>query len=89
MSGRLAGLVGDQPAALDADALHRLGLAARDRQLLEYLARGLSNDEIARAVGVAPKTIRNQLSLLYTRLAVTDRSQAALLARDLGFGSGS
>jgi DNA-binding NarL/FixJ family response regulator len=85
VSGRLAALITDRPATA-ADDLDRLGLSARDRRLLEFLAQGFSNERIARELGVAPKTIRNQLSLLYTRLGVAERSQAALLARDLGFG---
>lgn len=86
LAGRLPGLVGDRRTGPDDEGLRRLGLGARDRQLLDHLARGFSNDEIARVLGVAPKTVRNQLSLLYTRLAVSDRSQAALLGRDLGLG---
>ncbi len=54
--------------------------------MLEQLANGSSNAQIAQSFGVSVKTVRNQLSLLYTKLAVTDRSQAALLARDLGYG---
>lgn len=87
VSGRLAALIADRPGVAAAEELHRLGLSVRDRQILELLARGRSNEQIARELRVAPKTIRNQLSLLYTRLGVADRSQAALLGRDLGFGS--
>ncbi len=54
--------------------------------MMELLAKGRSNDEIAQSFGVSTKTVRNQLTLLCTKLAVSDRSQAALLARDLGFG---
>ena len=61
-------------------------LTPRERSIVELLAKGRSNDDIARSFGVSSKTVRNQLSLLYTKLAVTDRSQAVLLARDLGFG---
>ena len=87
VSARVPALVADPISASSDDRLRRVDLTARDRQLLDQLARGRSNNEIARQLGVAPKTIRNQLSLLYTRLAVTDRSQAALLARDLGYGN--
>ena len=55
-------------------------LTPREHSMLEELAKGKSNAQIAQKHGVSAKTIRNQLSLLYTKLAVTDRSQAVLLA---------
>ena len=65
------------PAPLDR-------LSARERQLLEQLTRGRSNAQIARALGISEKTVRNQLSTVFTKLEVGDRVSAALLARDLG-----
>ena len=65
------------PAPLDR-------LSARERQLLEQLTRGRSNAQIARALGLSEKTVRNQLSTVFTKLEVGDRVSAALLARDLG-----
>lgn len=58
----------------------------RERQIITLLAKGDSNARIARQLGVSEKTIRNQLTPLYTKLGVTDRVQAALRARDAGFG---
>jgi len=81
LTPRIPGLVGGAGTRKNS----RVSLAQRTLDL-ELLAKGTSNDEIARSFGVSTKTVRNQLSLLYTKLAVTDRSQAALLARDLGFG---
>jgi DNA-binding NarL/FixJ family response regulator len=65
------------PAPLDR-------LSARERQLLEQLTRGRSNAQIGRALGISEKTVRNQLSTVFTKLEVGDRVSAALLARDLG-----
>lgn len=61
-------------------------LTARERQIVTLLAKGNSNARIARQLGVSEKTIRNQLTPLFTKLGVTDRVQAALRARDAGFG---
>ncbi len=54
---------------------------------MTLLAKGDSNARIARQLGVSEKTIRNQLTPLFTKLGVTDRVQAALRARDAGFGA--
>jgi two-component system nitrate/nitrite response regulator NarL len=61
---------------------HRL--APRDLAVVRMLADGRSNAEIARALGVSEKTIRNRLSLIFGLLGVGDRIQAALLVRDAG-----
>lgn len=63
-------------------------LSERELTLLDLLAQGLDNIAIARRVGVAPKTVRNQLSMLLTKLAVADRSAAVAAARDAGLGRG-
>jgi DNA-binding NarL/FixJ family response regulator len=62
------------------------GITQRERDLLELVARGLDNLQIAAHLGLADKTVRNALSRLYTRLGVEGRSQAVVRARDLGFG---
>lgn len=59
-------------------------LTDREREILAGLVRGESNARIARRLGVAEKTVRNQLSSVFTKLEVSDRVQAALLARDHG-----
>jgi len=63
-------------------------LTTRERDILIRLAAGEDNARIARGIGVSEKTIRNQLSLVYTKLGVSDRVQAALLARDAGLTGG-
>lgn len=73
---------------IDADApklpepLNRL--TDRDLDLLAHLAEGSSNREVARALGVSEKTVRNRLSGVFLTLGVADRVQAALVARDHG-----
>ena len=65
------------------------GLTARELETLELLAQGLSTTTIADRLGVSPKTVSNHVSNIVVKLQVTDRTQAALLARDAGLGQGS
>lgn len=58
----------------------------RERELLDAMARGLDNLQIAAHLGLADKTVRNTLSLLYGKLGVEGRPQAIVKARALGFG---
>jgi DNA-binding NarL/FixJ family response regulator len=61
-------------------------LSEREREVLQLMARGLSNGEIARSLVVSPKTVRNHVSNVFTKLQVTDRSEAVLRARRAGLG---
>ncbi|MBW5445484.1 response regulator [Cohnella sp. CFH 77786] len=61
-------------------------LTEREQEILELIADGLSNEEIARKLDLSLKTVRNNVSNLLNKLQVTDRSQAILLARDAGLG---
>jgi LuxR family maltose regulon positive regulatory protein len=51
-------------------------LSAREVEILDYVARGLSNKEIARALRVAPETIKWHLKNIFEKLNVTSRIQA-------------
>lgn len=55
-------------------------LADRDLEILQLVAQGLSNQEIADRLFLAEKTIRNRLSLIFKRLHLENRTQAALYA---------
>lgn len=63
------------------------GLTARERQILDLVARGRSNEEIAAALALSPKTVRNVVSILFDKIGVTSRAQAIVRARDAGFAS--
>jgi DNA-binding NarL/FixJ family response regulator len=58
--------------------------AERDRVLLGLLAAGTGTSAIADRLGIAPKTVRNRASLLYRRLGVHSRAEAAGLAEERG-----
>lgn len=55
-------------------------LSPRERQILDMIARGDQNKEIALSLGISDKTVRVHCSRLFLRLGVTDRTQAAVWA---------
>jgi DNA-binding NarL/FixJ family response regulator len=63
-------------------------LTDRERDVLDLLAQGSPNREIARRLGIADKTVRNHLSAVFVKLQVNDRTAAALKARNVGLGGG-
>jgi len=62
------------------------GLTRREREVLELLARGLSNSDIAAQLEVSEKTVRNTVSHIFDKLAVESRAQAIVFARRAGLG---
>jgi len=50
--------------------------------VLDLLADGARNSEIARQLGMSDKTVRNHVSAILMKLQVTDRTSAAIKARD-------
>lgn len=65
------------------------GLTPREIDVLELLATGASNGSIARELGLSTKTVQNHVSNLLTKLALPDRTAAALAGRDAGLGRSS
>ena len=63
------------------------GLSARQFQILRLMTLGLELKQIARELGVAEKTVRNQASLMYAKLRVHDRAQAILYALHKGLAA--
>lgn len=62
------------------------GLTGREPEVLELLARGLTNDAIAQRLFLSSKTIRNYVSTIFSKLDVGSRAEAVAKARDAGFG---
>jgi DNA-binding NarL/FixJ family response regulator len=54
--------------------------------VLERVAQGLDNAAIARQLDISEKTVRNQVSIIFSKLGVNSRAQAIVRARDAGFG---
>ena len=59
-------------------------LSARERQVLEQVASGMSNQEIGLKLGLAEKTIKHYMTNILTKLQVRSRVEAALLAHRAG-----
>lgn len=62
-------------------------LTAREREVLELLARGYDNGRIGRHLGLSEKTVRNNVSLVLAKLPAATRAEAVALAHDAGVGS--
>lgn len=62
-------------------------LSAREKQVLELMARGLDNPSIARRLVISEKTVRNYVSTLFDKLGVTTRAEAIVIARGAGWGA--
>lgn len=63
------------------EAIRSLGLTARECEILELLASGQSNKELARTLGISPNTVKTHLARLYEKLEVQKRVQAIEKAR--------
>jgi DNA-binding NarL/FixJ family response regulator len=64
-------------------------LTSREREVLALIANGENNSTIARKLSLSPKTVRNHVSSIFTKLHVADRAQARVRARKAGLGEGS
>ena len=74
---RLMGGLAAQTMPRPASLLH--GLSQRERQIAEAVARGGTNKEIARAMGITERTVKAHLTAAYEKLGVRDRMQLSLL----------
>lgn len=67
-------------------ALSQFGLTTSENAVLALVAQGLDNAAIAKMLGKREKTVRNQVSSIFSKLGVSTRSQAIVLAREAGIG---
>lgn len=59
-------------------------LTESERNVLRLMAKGIDNDSIAERLGFSPKTVRNYISNVFSKLQVADRAQAIVKAREAG-----
>jgi DNA-binding NarL/FixJ family response regulator len=58
----------------------------RDRQILDLIARGRDNAQIASTLVLSVKTVRNHINSIFAKLGTPNRAQAIVLAREAGLG---
>jgi DNA-binding NarL/FixJ family response regulator len=85
--GLLGGLAGRASQAAAAAPEPFPELTARERDILSHIADGLTNAEIGDRLHLSSKTIANNVSTILTKLQVTQRGQAIVLAREAGLGA--
>ena len=71
------------PFALNEAALKSLGITKREHAVLERMAEGESNKEIAKTLHVSPNTVKTHVARLYEKLQVNQRVQAVQKAKEL------
>jgi DNA-binding NarL/FixJ family response regulator len=62
-------------------------LTEREYEILSLIAEGYTNNAIASRLYLSPKTVRNYVSNIFTKLRVSNRSQAIVHAREAGIGT--
>lgn len=62
-------------------------LTEREGEILELIAQHQTNPEIARRLSLSPKTVRNHVSNIFSKLQVADRAEAIIRAREAGLGN--
>lgn len=87
-SPAIAARMADYFAALQSQPSTQVfpDLSSREREILALLAQGYKNAEIADRLLISPKTVRNYVSNIISKLQVADRAQAILRAKDAGIG---
>jgi len=73
----------DGPFARNEAAIRSLGLTPRECEILDLLASGRSNKELARSLGISPNTVKTHVARLYEKLGVDRRIRAVEEARVL------
>lgn len=86
LAGRVAAFFAGAVASTPTEDEAFPDLTDRERDVLDLLARGRTNDQIAAAMFVSSKTVRNSVSAIYAKLHATGRADAIIKARDAGYG---
>jgi len=69
----------------DIDGSLLVSLSPREMEILQFIARGKSNKEIAHELGISRQTVKNHMTSILRKLAVNDRTQAAIYALRRGW----
>lgn len=79
---RITMLQGEEPEDATETALTEVlsPLTKREKEVLDQLARGYSNRQIARSLGISERTVKNRLRNIFTKLGVGDRTSAVVKA---------
>ncbi len=84
IAGRLVSYFSAPRPDIAADVFPEL--TPREREVLELIAQGANNPEIAQKLTISPKTARNHVSNIFSKLQVADRADAIIRARNAGLG---
>ena len=76
--------VAAEPFAVNEARLRELGITRREREILELIATGLSNREIAERLFVSENTVKTHSSRLFDKLSAKRRTQAVQIGKDMG-----
>jgi pimeloyl-ACP methyl ester carboxylesterase/DNA-binding CsgD family transcriptional regulator len=79
----IARFVRSRPAVMETEFLE---LTAREREVLDLIARGLDNAQIAASLSLSAKTERNHINRIFGKLGTPNRAQAIVRAREAGLG---
>ena len=73
-----------QPFALNEERLKHFGITKRELEILELIARGMSNREIAEKLYVSENTVKTHSSRLFDKLSAKRRTQAVQIGKEMG-----
>lgn len=79
----IARFVRSRPAAMETEFLE---LTVREREVLDLIARGFDNAQIAASLSLSAKTVRNHINSIFGKLGTPNRAQAIVRAREAGLG---
>lgn len=71
------------PGVIDEEKIKELGISKREHEVLELIARGHTNQEVAELLFVSPNTVKTHLANIFAKLDVNRRTQAIQRAKDL------
>src|SRR5205807_6545159 len=83
----LAGLPPSSLPSPSRSPAETMGLTEREREVLRLIVQGRSNSEIAAELTVSEATVKTHINHIFAKLGARDRTNAVVLAHQLGLGS--